>query len=176
MDVGWVDVRREADVVARRLMARRETVAVAGSSAGGVIAAALLAVPGASAYFRGGAVVYTTDAKVRLLAQPLGALTEPRAPPRDMPWCWHGPSATGWRPAGASARRAPPAPPETAMAIRRDTPAWPLPGRLPAHRPLAHRLTLNRLTWRAPKPWAPGAPGVKGTCSPFAQALSVSWP
>lgn len=79
MDVGWVDVRREADVVARRLMARRETVAVAESSAGGVIAAALLAVPGASVYFRGGAVVYTTDAKVRLLAQPLGAVTEPRA-------------------------------------------------------------------------------------------------
>lgn len=78
-EVGWADVRREADTVAQRLMTRRETVAVAESSAGGVIAAALLAVPGASAYFRGGAVVYTTDAKVRLLAQSQVAIGEPRA-------------------------------------------------------------------------------------------------
>ncbi len=47
--------------------------------AGGLIAAALLAVPGASAYFRGGAVVYTVDAKSRLLGQTPEAVTEPRA-------------------------------------------------------------------------------------------------
>lgn len=41
------------------LKERGETVAVAESSAGGLIASALLAVPGASAYFRGGAVIYT---------------------------------------------------------------------------------------------------------------------
>ena len=40
-------------------MARGQTVAVAESSAGGLISAALLAVPGASAYYRGGLVVYT---------------------------------------------------------------------------------------------------------------------
>src|SRR5262249_458268 len=45
--------------VAARLKARGETIAVAESSTGGLISAALLAVPGASAYFLGGAVVYT---------------------------------------------------------------------------------------------------------------------
>ena len=44
------------------LKARGETVAVAESSAGGLISAALLAVPGASAYFKGGGTVYTGDA------------------------------------------------------------------------------------------------------------------
>lgn len=53
--------------VAGRLKARGETVAVAESSAGGLIAAALLALPGASAFFLGGAVVYTKAARVGLL-------------------------------------------------------------------------------------------------------------
>lgn len=53
--------------VAARLIARRETVAVAESSAGGLIAAALLAVPGASRFFMGGAVVYTVAARQALL-------------------------------------------------------------------------------------------------------------
>ena len=48
-----------ATAVGERLTARGERVAVAESSAGGLIAAALLAVPGASAYFLGGAVLYT---------------------------------------------------------------------------------------------------------------------
>jgi nicotinamide-nucleotide amidase len=50
-----------------RLRARGETVAVAESSAGGLIAAALLAQPGASAFFLGGAVVYTRQAREGLL-------------------------------------------------------------------------------------------------------------
>jgi PncC family amidohydrolase len=45
--------------VAERLVARGEGVAVAEITAGGLISAALLSVPGASAYFRGGYVVYT---------------------------------------------------------------------------------------------------------------------
>ena len=45
--------------MAARLKARRETVAVAESSAGGLITAALLAVPNASAYCMGGVVLYT---------------------------------------------------------------------------------------------------------------------
>ncbi|WP_206035735.1 CinA family protein [Roseomonas sp. HF4] len=53
--------------VAERLKARGETVAVAESSAGGLIAAALLALPGASAFFLGGAVVYTKAARSGLL-------------------------------------------------------------------------------------------------------------
>src|SRR6266540_4421731 len=53
--------------VAARLVARRETVAVAESSAGGLISAALLSIPGASAYFLGGAVIYTQAARRGLL-------------------------------------------------------------------------------------------------------------
>ena len=49
------------------LKARRETIAVAESSTGGLIAAALLAVPGASAYFKGGAVLYTRNAVMKLM-------------------------------------------------------------------------------------------------------------
>ena len=75
----WTDLRIAADAVAALLTARHETVAVAESSAGGLIAAALLAVPGASAYFRGGAVVYTADAKSILLGKTREAITNPRA-------------------------------------------------------------------------------------------------
>lgn len=56
-----------AEQIAARLIARKETIAVAESSTGGLIAAALLAVPGASAYFVGGAVVYTRTARLALL-------------------------------------------------------------------------------------------------------------
>jgi nicotinamide-nucleotide amidase len=47
--------------IATALKARKETVAVAESSAGGLITAALLAVPGASAYCLGGIVIYTRE-------------------------------------------------------------------------------------------------------------------
>jgi nicotinamide-nucleotide amidase len=56
-----------AEKIAARLIERRETIAVAESSTGGLIAAALLAVPGASAYFVGGAVIYTKTARAALL-------------------------------------------------------------------------------------------------------------
>lgn len=49
------------------LIARGEAVAVAESSAGGLISATLLAVPGASGFFAGGAVVYDRRARVALL-------------------------------------------------------------------------------------------------------------
>jgi nicotinamide-nucleotide amidase len=54
-------VRRAAQVGAL-LKARKETVAVCESSAGGLITAALLAVPGASAWVLGGMVIYTRQA------------------------------------------------------------------------------------------------------------------
>ena len=59
-----------AEQVAGRLIARKQTIAVAESSTGGLISAALLAVPGASAYFLGGAVVYTRDARRILMDIP----------------------------------------------------------------------------------------------------------
>jgi nicotinamide-nucleotide amidase len=52
-----------AGQIAAKLIARKQTIAVAESSTGGLISASLLAVPGASAYFLGGAVVYTRDAR-----------------------------------------------------------------------------------------------------------------
>lgn len=51
-----------AERIAALLKTRKETVAVAESSAGGLITAALLAVPGASAYCPGGIVIYTRQA------------------------------------------------------------------------------------------------------------------
>ena len=61
------------------LKAAGQTVAVAESSAGGVISASLLAVPGASAYFKGGGVVYTGHSKKTLMAIADEALAEARA-------------------------------------------------------------------------------------------------
>jgi nicotinamide-nucleotide amidase len=48
---------------AELLLARGQTIAVAEGACGGLISAALLEVPGASAYFRAGAVVYTGAAR-----------------------------------------------------------------------------------------------------------------
>src|SRR5260221_6537447 len=59
-----------AEKIAARLIERRQTIAVAESSTGGLISAALLAVPGASAYFLGSAVVYTRDARRILMEIP----------------------------------------------------------------------------------------------------------
>ncbi len=56
------------DTLGALLVARRQTVAVAESSAGGLVSAALLARPGASAYFLGGGVIYTGAARSALLA------------------------------------------------------------------------------------------------------------
>jgi len=71
--------------IGARLKARGETIAIAESSTGGLISAALLAVPGASAYFLGGGVIYTRFARAAFLEIPdplpdgMRASTEPYA-------------------------------------------------------------------------------------------------
>ena len=65
--------------IAARLIERRETIALAEGSSGGLIAAALLAVPGASRYFLGGAVVYTAAARSGLLTIGAAEMTGMRA-------------------------------------------------------------------------------------------------
>ncbi|MBV1961899.1 MAG: CinA family protein [Immundisolibacteraceae bacterium] len=53
--------------VATQLKQAEQSIAVAESSTGGLISSALLAIPGASSYFLGGAVVYTLEARRELL-------------------------------------------------------------------------------------------------------------
>lgn len=57
------ELGRLGEIAGRLLKTRGETVAVAESSAGGLISASLLAVPGASAYFISGSVIYTHKAR-----------------------------------------------------------------------------------------------------------------
>ncbi|MGO9056430.1 MAG: CinA family protein [Candidatus Binataceae bacterium] len=61
------DLLPRAERLAAVLKDRRETIVVAESSTGGLVSAALLSVAGASAYFLGGAVVYTLRARRSLL-------------------------------------------------------------------------------------------------------------
>ncbi len=61
------ELMRLAEEIAERLRSRGERVAIAESSAGGLISSALLAVPGASRYFLGGAIVYTLQARQSLV-------------------------------------------------------------------------------------------------------------
>ncbi len=71
--------------IGARLKERGETVAVFESSTGGLVSAALLSVPGASAYFLGGGVIYTRKARDVLASvtdaemKGLRASTEPYA-------------------------------------------------------------------------------------------------
>jgi len=60
--------------VGQALKDRGETVGVAEGSCGGLVSAALLAVPGASAYYAGGAVIYTLAASRAFVA---GAVDAP---------------------------------------------------------------------------------------------------
>lgn len=55
-----------AGEIAEILKARKETIGIAESSTGGLISAALLSVPGASAYYLGGSVIYTRQARSAL--------------------------------------------------------------------------------------------------------------
>jgi PncC family amidohydrolase len=65
--------------VGEKLKVRGQTLAIAESSSGGLLSAALLAVPGASKYFLGGAVVYTAKARVLLMDIPKEGVTGMRS-------------------------------------------------------------------------------------------------
>ena len=52
--------------IAAHLRARGETVAITESATGGLINAALVAVPGASAWYLGGSIIYTAAGRVAL--------------------------------------------------------------------------------------------------------------
>jgi nicotinamide-nucleotide amidase len=56
------------------LRARGETLAVAESLTGGLLAATIVVVPGASAVFRGGLIVYATELKTALAGVPADLL------------------------------------------------------------------------------------------------------
>lgn len=60
-------IRVQAEAIAAALKARGQTIAVSESSAGGLINAALVAVPGASAFYLGGAVIYTKAGREALM-------------------------------------------------------------------------------------------------------------
>ena len=60
----------QCEALAALLKERKQTVAVAESSTAGLISSCLLAVPGASAYYLGGCVIYTMDARRNILGIP----------------------------------------------------------------------------------------------------------
>ena len=59
-----------AEEIAALLIERGETVAVSEGTSGGLVSAALLWVPGASKYYRGGGVLYTLPSRVALAGVP----------------------------------------------------------------------------------------------------------
>ncbi len=73
------DLSAIAAPVGALLKQTQQTVAVSESSCGGLISATLVAIPGASAYFTGGAVVYTRVSQQGLLGVPDTAMADIRA-------------------------------------------------------------------------------------------------
>ena len=69
------ELTERAGHIGSLLRERHETVVVAEGSAGGLISAALLSIPGASAYYLGGVVIYTAAAGRAWMA---GAIEAPR--------------------------------------------------------------------------------------------------
>jgi nicotinamide-nucleotide amidase len=64
-----------ADAI-HRLVERGETLATAESLTGGLVAATIVEIPGVSAVYRGGLVVYATDLKATLAGVPEALLAE----------------------------------------------------------------------------------------------------
>ena len=112
------------------LKSRKETLAVAESSAGGLINASLVAVPGASAYYLGGLIVYTYAGREALLGITQrgdeGHALGDASPTRSS---WRAACAPSSARPGASPRPAPADRAATATATRRDTHASRSAGR-----------------------------------------------
>ena len=73
------DLSSMAASVGALLKQRQQTIAVSESSCGGLLSATLVAIPGASAYYVGGAVVYTRVGQRGLLGVPDEAMAGMRA-------------------------------------------------------------------------------------------------
>src|SRR5205823_441583 len=123
------DLLPRAERISRLLKDRGETIVVAESSTGGLVSAALLAMPGASAYFLGGAIVYTQTARKALID--LADISELGLPPRPslMRGCWRKRRANALRRPGPWPRAAQPDRPAIAMATLLGIAASPGPGR-----------------------------------------------
>jgi hypothetical protein len=122
------DLIARAEKIGRLLKHRGESIAVAESSTGGLIAAALLALPGASAYFLGGAVVYTHVARRALLDVPDLASLGMRAATEPYALLLAQTAGNASRPTGPWRRAELRARPATDMAIRPAIAASPLRG------------------------------------------------
>ncbi len=73
------DLSTLAESAADILKQRGDTIAVSESSCAGLLSAALVAIPGASAYYVGGAIIYTRVAQAGLLRVPDEAMEGHRA-------------------------------------------------------------------------------------------------
>ncbi|MEV0897373.1 CinA family protein [Actinoplanes sp. NPDC049802] len=71
-----MDISVAAAAAVHALVERRQTMATAESLTGGLVAATIVEIPGVSAVYRGGMVVYATDLKARLTGVPEGLLEE----------------------------------------------------------------------------------------------------
>ena len=69
-----MNLQSMAEGAAKLLKERKETISVAESSAGGIISAGLLSVPGASAYYACGTVIYTKASRKIFLELPMDEL------------------------------------------------------------------------------------------------------
>ena len=81
--VSAMDLSSMAASVGALMRQYHQTIAVAESAAGGLISASLVAVPGAAAYYLGGAVIYTRASQQGLPGS------------QTMPWpiCWRAPNS-----------------------------------------------------------------------------------
>lgn len=73
------DLNSTAASVGALLKERQQTLSVSESSCGGLLSACLVSIPGASAYYVGGSVVYTRTAQKGLLQVPDSAMSNLRA-------------------------------------------------------------------------------------------------